>query len=200
MKNSEGEIAVHMAREVVDAEARGKETGHLDAPGSFREKRGAFVTLHTYPANRLRGCIGFPEPVFSLASALVQAAQHACHDPRFPDLDESELDNIIVEVSILTPPKAVEVSDPRQLPEVVQVGVDGLIVERGPYRGLLLPQVPVEWGWDAEEFLAQTCVKAGMSPDMWFDDQTRFYTFQAEVFSEEAPRGKVSRIEMGGCR
>ena len=200
MRDGEGEVAVRMARGIVDAEARGKETGHVDAPGSFREKRGVFVTLHTYPANRLRGCIGFPEPVFSLASALVQAAQHACHDPRFPDLEEDELDHIIVEVSILTPPQLVEVSDPRQLPQAVQVGVDGLIVERGRHRGLLLPQVPTEWGWDAEEFLAQTCVKAGMSPDMRLDGQTCFYTFQAEVFSEETPRGMVSRKETGGCK
>ncbi|HPP44594.1 MAG TPA: TIGR00296 family protein [Methanomassiliicoccaceae archaeon] len=200
MKDFEGEIAVRLAREVVEAEAKGKETGHVDVPGSFQEKRGVFVTLHTYPANRLRGCIGFPEPIFSLASALVQAAQHACHDPRFPDLVEDELDRIIVEVSILTPPKAVEVLDPRELPKVVQIGVDGLIVERGPCRGLLLPQVALEWNWDAEEFLGQTCVKAGMSPDMWMDERTRFYTFQAEVFSEDTPGGKVSRKEMGGCR
>ncbi|HOL07437.1 MAG TPA: TIGR00296 family protein, partial [Methanomassiliicoccaceae archaeon] len=106
----------------------------------------------------------------------------------------------IVEVSILTPPQAVEVFDPRELPKVVQIGVDGLIVERGPCRGLLLPQVALEWNWDAEEFLGQTCVKAGMSPDMWMDERTRFYTFQAEVFSEDTPGGKVSRKEMGGCR
>ncbi len=200
MNDGEGEIAVHLAREVVDAEARGRETGHADAPGSFRDKRGVFVTLHTYPGNRLRGCIGFPEPMFSLASALIQAAQHACHDPRFPALEANELDDIIVEVSILTPPKEVQVDDSRRLPEIINVGVDGLIVERGPCRGLLLPQVPMEWDWDAEEFLGQTCVKAGMTPDMWLDKRTRFYTFQAEVFSEETPRGKVSRKEMGGCR
>ena len=138
--------------------------------------------------------------MFSLASALIQAAQHACHDPRFPALEANELDDIIVEVSILTPPKEVQVDDPRRLPEIINVGVDGLIVERGPCRGLLLPQVPMEWDWDAEEFLGQTCVKAGMTPDMWLDKRTRFYTFQAEVFSEETPRGKVSRKEMGGCR
>ena len=183
---------------MVEAEAKGKETGHVDVPGSFQEKRGVFVTLHTYPANRLRGCIGFPEPVFSLASALVQAAQHACHDPRFPPLDESELDDIIVEVSILTPPKEVDVPDPRQLPEVVQVGVDGLIVERGPCRGLLLPQVPGEWGWDAEEFLAQTCVKAGMSPDTWLDSKTRFYTFERRCSRERPGKGIEERT--GRCR
>jgi len=200
MKDSEGELAVRLAREVVDAEAKGRACGHVDAPGSFREKRGVFVTLSSYPGHMLRGCIGFPEPIFSLGSALVQAAQHACHDPRFPDLDAGELDDIVVEVSILTPPQEIVVEDPQELPLVVEVGKDGLIAERGPFRGLLLPQVPVEWGWGAEEFLSQTCVKAGMGPDAWKDGRTRFYKFQADVFAEEAPRGQVSRKELGGCR
>lgn len=200
MKDSEGELAVRLAREVVDAEAKGKDTGHVDAPESFREKRGVFVTLSTFPGHHLRGCIGFPEPMFSLASALVQAAQHACHDPRFPDLGVDELDGIVVEVSVLTPPQEIVAEDRRKLPQLIKVGEDGLIAERGPFRGLLLPQVPVEWGWEAEEFLAQTCVKAGMSPDMWMDPRTKFYKFQGEIFAEEAPRGKVTRKELGGCR
>ena len=200
MNNGEGEIAVRIARKVVDAEASGKKTGHIDVPGTFREKRGAFVTLHTYPENNLRGCIGFPEPIFSLASALVRAAQHACHDPRFPDLEEYELDNVTVEVSILTLPEEIMASDPQSIIDAVRVGIDGLIVEHGQLRGLLLPQVPVEWGWDTKEYLAQTCVKAGMNPDMWLDKHTRLYTFQAEVFSEETPRGNVSRKEIGRCK
>jgi uncharacterized protein (TIGR00296 family) len=202
MQNGEGELAVGIARQAVEAETKGATKGHVDAPGSFQEKRGVFVTLNSYPDHLLRGCIGFPEPIFSLASALVQAAAHACHDPRFEDLQEDELDTIVVEVTILTPPEEIKVDDRKKMPEMIKIGQDGLIAEYGPYRGLLLPQVPVEWGWDAEEFLGQTCIKAGMSPDMWLDKRTTFYKFGGEIFSEQSPRGKVERkdITHGACR
>ena len=202
MQKSEGELAVSIARQAVEAEVKGAMKGHVDAPESFREKRGVFVTLNHHPDHLLRGCIGFPEPIFSLASALLQAAQHACHDPRFEDLQEDELDTIVVEVTILTPPEELKVEDRKKMPEMIKIGQDGLIAEFGPYRGLLLPQVPVEWGWNAEEFLGQTCIKAGMSPDMWLDKRTKFYKFGGEIFSEQSPRGKVERkdITHGACR
>ncbi len=165
-------------------------------PQALGRNCGVFVTLSSYPSMLLRGCIGFPEPIFSLASALIQAAQYACHDPRFEDLREDELNSIVVEVSILTPPKEVLVSDPKLLPKTIKVGRDGLIASNGPYHGLLLPQVPVEYGWDEEEFLRQTCVKAGMTPDMWLDKDTKISSFQADVFTEEAPRGKAVRKEL----
>jgi uncharacterized protein len=202
LRDNEGEIAVRLARQAVEAEVRGTGEGRVDAPEAFREKRGVFVTLSQYPGHLLRGCIGFPEPIFSLASAILQAAQHACHDPRFEDLGEGELDGIVVEVTVLTVPEELKVKDRKELPKVVQVGRDGLIVEQGPYRGLLLPQVPVEWGWDAEEFLGQTCMKAGMAPDMWLDRRTTLYRFEGEIFAEESPRGRVVRKEIthGACR
>lgn len=202
MKDSEGELAVRMARQAVEAEVKGENDGQVDAPESFREKRGVFVTLSSHPGHLLRGCIGFPEPTFSLASAILQAAQHACHDPRFDDLQEDELDGIVVEVTVLTPPEEIKADDRRDLPDLVKVGRDGLIAEYGPYRGLLLPQVPVEWGWDAEEFLGQTCMKAGMAPDMWLDQRTKLYRFEGEIFAEESPRGRTVRKEIthGACR
>jgi uncharacterized protein (TIGR00296 family) len=202
MQNSEGELAVRIARQAVEAETKGATKGHVDAPGSFKEKRGVFVTLSSYPDHLLRGCIGFPEPIFSLASALLQAAQHACHDPRFDDLQVDELDTITVEVTILTPPEEIKIEDRKKLPETIKIGQDGLIAEFGPYRGLLLPQVPVEWDWDAEEFLGQTCIKAGMTSDMWLDKRTKFYKFGGEIFSETKPRGPVERkdITHGACR
>ena len=193
MKENEGELAVRIARRTIEAEARDEDAGEIDAPGSFREKRGVFVTIHTYPGMDLRGCIGYPEPVFSLGKALVKAAQGACHDPRFPYLRAEEIDRIVVEVSILTLPQEVKVEDRKTLPSKVEVGKDGLIMEMGYYRGLLLPQVATEWEWDAETFLAQTCVKAGLTPDCWLDKRSKLYKFQAEVFSEKEPRGKVSR-------
>lgn len=192
----EGELAVRIARRAVEAEVDGKDDHRVDAPASFREKRGAFVTLSTYPDLSLRGCIGFPEPIYSLASAIVQAAHHACHDPRFDDLRPDEVDGIVVEVSILTPPQEVRVRDRRELPQEVVIGRDGLIVEYGPYRGLLLPQVPVEWSWTVEEFLAHTCNKAGLPPDMWLDERTKVYKFEGEIFHELTPRGQVQRKEI----
>jgi len=193
MKDSEGELAVRIARRTIEAETRDEESGQIDAPGTFMEKRGAFVTIHTYPERALRGCIGYPEPVFSLAKALVKAAQGACHDPRFPYLRASELDKVILEVSILTPPEEIKVADRKILPSKVEVGRDGLIMELGHYRGLLLPQVATEWDWDSETFLAQTCVKAGLTPDCWLDKKAKVFKFQAEVFMEDEPMGRISR-------
>ena len=196
MKDSEGETAVRIARKAIEAEASDEDPGRLDAPESFRQKRGVFVTIHTHPQEDLRGCIGYPEPVFSLGKALIKAAQGACHDPRFPYLRKEELEHIIVEVSILTLPEEIKVESRKELPSKVQVGRDGLIMEMGPFRGLLLPQVAPEWGWDAETFLAQTCVKAGLTPDCWLDKRSKVYGFQAEIFTEEVPRGKTLRKEL----
>jgi len=192
MKDKEGELAVRIARKAVEVEVLGQEPSKLDMPGAFREKRGIFVTLNTYPDGELRGCIGYPEPVFSMGSALIKAAQGACHDPRFPPLRREELDSILMEVTILTLPQELE-GDRKDLPKTIQVGRDGLIAEKGPFRGLLLPQVPVEWEWDEETFLCHTCMKAGLTPDSWLDPRTKVFSFQGEIFSEEEPGGKVSR-------
>ena len=196
MNDNEGQIAVHMARQAIEAETRDADMGSIHAPVSFKEKRGVFVTLSTYPDHDLRGCIGYPEPDFSLAKAILQAAEGACHDPRFPALKAKELDNIVVEVSVLTPPEEIVIADRKNLPDVVKVGVDGLIMENGRHRGLLLPQVPVEWQWNSITFLEQTCLKAGLLPDMWLDKSTKVFKFQGEVFSESNPNGPVRRKEL----
>jgi hypothetical protein len=189
-------LAVLAARKAVEVEVGLIDVDDFDMPGSFLEKRGVFVTLNSFPEHELRGCIGYPEPVFPLGEALIRAAEAACHDPRFPALRKNEAKDIVVETSILTVPELISLRDRRSLPEVVRVGVDGLIMERGPNRGLLLPQVPVEWGWDATTFLEQTCLKAGLTPDRWLDNSCKVYRFQAEIFYEEAPRGKVLRKEL----
>ena len=134
--------------------------------------------------------------MFSLAKAILLAAEGACHDPRFPSLKAKELDDIVVEVSVLTPPEEIKIADRKKLPDVVKVGVDGLIMENGPNRGLLLPQVPVEWQWNSITFLEQTCIKAGLPPDMWLDKTTKIYKFQGEVFAEINPHGPVRRKEL----
>lgn len=156
----------------------------------FKEKRGVFVTLHKN--NQLRGCIGFPEPVMPLGDAVRQAALAAAlEDPRFRAVKDSELNDLVVEVSVLTKPELVAVKDPKEYSKKIKVGVDGLIAEKGYFRGLLLPQVPVEWKWDAEEFLSETCMKAGLNADAWLTPGFRLYKFSAQVYSEETPRGTV---------
>jgi uncharacterized protein len=193
MKDQEGALVVKLARRGVDAETRDLDIDTFDVPESFRQKSGAFVTLKTFPGEELRGCIGYTEPIFPLAETVLRAAQAACHDPRFPALRSEELDQVTVEVSVLTLPEELKTEDRRSLVNEIVVGQDGLIVERGLYRGLLLPQVPLEWNWDANTFLEQTCIKAGMTPDMWLDKRTKIFSFRAEIFHEESPYGQILR-------
>ncbi len=143
--------------------------------GALAEPRGAFVTLKK--GGRLRGCIGYVEPLFPLGETVAKAAVAAAFDdPRFYPLSVEELAGLEIEISVLTPPEPV-----RDLSEV-EIGKHGLIAERGFNRGLLLPQVPLEYGWNLEEFLENTCLKAGLERDCWKRD-TRFYLFKAEIFS-----------------
>ncbi len=165
-------------------------------------RRGVFVTLNEFPSMELRGCIGFPRPVDELEVLVVRAALGAAfEDPRFePVADMEEMDRLVVEVSVLTEPELIEVEDRRTLPELIEVGRHGLIIELGYRGGLLLPQVPVEYGMDAEEFLVNLCFKAGLGPTEWLNPLARIYRFEAEVFAEERPRGPVRRVELGACR
>jgi uncharacterized protein (TIGR00296 family) len=195
--DDEGRLAVKIAREAVESHVRGRSLPSVAVPERFNERAGAFVTLNTHPEGHLRGCIGYPSPFFPLIKALVKAAEGACEDPRFPPLPQDEVGRVVVEVSLLTRPELVEVKRPKEYAKVISVGRDGLIVAQGPARGLLLPQVPTEWGWSPEEFLAEVCMKAGLLPDAWLDDATRIYTFQAEIFSEVEPRGVVARRDLG---
>jgi AmmeMemoRadiSam system protein A len=151
-----------------------------DLPGSLQRPGAAFVTL--YVGDRLRGCIGAIEPrECSLAETIVMMARAAaCEDPRFDPLHPDELPGLYIEISVLGPLVPVESAD-----EIV-VGRDGLVVEEGHRRGLLLPQVPAEWGWDRETFLAQTCAKAGLPPDAWRRG-ARVFRFEATVFGEPRP-------------
>ncbi|NMC58705.1 MAG: TIGR00296 family protein [Candidatus Methanofastidiosa archaeon] len=163
-----------------------------EIPDSFKKNCGVFVTLHTYPLNNLRGCIGYPEPVLPLIDALLDASvSSATRDPRFPRVRYEEMKNIVIEVTVLTPPELVKAQKPDQYPSLIKVGVDGLIIELGFRKGLLLPQVPVEERWDEEEFLSHTCIKAGLSKDCWMDKNSLIYKFQGQIFSETKPEGEI---------
>lgn len=132
-----------------------------------------------------------------LLTAVKESALNAAfEDPRFPPVKKEEMDGIVVEVSVLTPPETLEIVKPGDVPGEIIVGRDGLIIGRGYRRGLLLPQVAVDWGWDSEEFLAQCCYKAGLPPDSWLLEGTEIQRFQAIIFAEASPRGAVVRHEL----
>lgn len=170
-----------------------------DVPPKLMKNCGVFVTLNSTKHGRkeLRGCIGFPYPTTPLTRAVIESAiNSATQDPRFPSVSLDELDHIVFEVSVLTPPELVEVEKLTQYPTKIRVGEDGLIVERGYNKGLLLPQVPIEWSWDEEQFLCQCCIKAGLSPDCWLLNGTKIYKFQAIIFEEASPKGKIKQKEL----
>ena len=156
--------------------AGGVEIDDRSGKESFRAPRGAFVTLTR--AGDLRGCIGYIEPVLPLGQAVIRTAIYAAtEDRRFRPVTAAELKDIRFEISVLTPAREIA------RPELVKVGTHGLIVEQGGLRGVLLPQVPVDNGWDRETFLAQGCVKAGLPPDAW-KRGAKLSVFEAIVFHE----------------
>ncbi|MBP7735544.1 MAG: AmmeMemoRadiSam system protein B [Spirochaetes bacterium] len=157
---------------------RGIQIFPTDAPPALLEKRGVFVTLKKH--GRLRGCIGYLTGIKPLILAVLDNSYNAAfEDPRFGPVTEDELPAITIEISVLTEPVRVKSVDE------IKVGRDGLIIERGFYRGLLLPQVPVEQGWDRRAFLDGTCQKAGLPSNAWKDKETKISRFQAVVFGEE---------------
>jgi len=194
----EGKKAVVFARNIIEKFVKNSKVSIVGLEGVFDEKQGAFVTIHTYPDHYLRGCIGIPLPVMSLKDAIMQAAQSATRDPRFPPLDKDELDSIVIEVTILTKPELINVSKPQDYLEEIKIGRDGLIVEQGFFKGLLLPQVPVEQDWDKEEFLSHACMKAGLLPDAWFDKSTKISKFSGQIFTEVKPRGEIKEKKING--
>jgi uncharacterized protein (TIGR00296 family) len=191
----EGAELVRLARTAVEKYIQ--ESTIIKSERDTEEKAGVFVTLNYVTTSKkeyVRGCIGFPLPDRPLYEGVVEAAiAAATEDPRFPPLDSQELDNIIFEISVLTPPERIKVS-PAQYGKEIEIGRDGLILQWRFGSGLLLPQVPVELKWDVEEYLANICFKAGAPPDIWLDPSSKLYKFQAIVFKEVEPKGEVIRL------
>ncbi|MFX0002731.1 MAG: TIGR00296 family protein [Promethearchaeota archaeon] len=196
----EGKILIKFTRENIEFYL--KDNKRMPIPDKikekFSEKYGAFVTLNKYNVigNPLRGCIGYIEPTYALYDVIHKVSiSSALEDPRFPSVSLEEMDNIVIELSILTPPKLVKVDDPKEYLDKIVIGRDGLIAEKGMRRGLLLPQVPVDHGrnWDVITFLSQTCSKAWLDSDAWKEKSTNIYSFQAILFEEKEPRGEVVR-------
>lgn len=192
----EGAFLVRLARSAVTKHI--KESVRISSPTppseQMNEKSGVFVTIERIHKGErmLRGCIGYPLPYMPLVEATIDSAiSAAVNDPRFEPLQPEELSEVVFEVSVLTPPVLLQTKDPKEYPKLIKVGRDGLIIERGYYKGLLLPQVPVEYGWDEETFLSECCMKAGLPPDSWLSREVKVYAFSAEVFTEDRPGGEV---------
>lgn len=176
LTENEKTILLQTARESITSKLENRSSNYPDAPMSLQEPLGSFVTLHI--EGNLRGCIGHMLPVRALIEDIkILAGESAFHDPRFPTLSLKELGNIDIEISVLSP---LEVSSP----EKVIVGKHGIIMKNGYNSGVLLPQVPTEQGWNREEFLSNTCRKAGLQNDCWKDPNTQIETFTAVVFGE----------------
>jgi AmmeMemoRadiSam system protein A len=165
-----------IARQSIAAGLQGQPPAPLQGlSGILQEPRGAFVTVHL--RGHLRGCIGLIEAVKPLAETIQEMALAAAfRDPRFPPLTAEEFKDSDIEISVLTPMRLTKNIDE------IQVGVHGLMIEKGHHRGLLLPQVATEYKWDRNTFLDHTCLKAGLPPGTWNDPQAQLYIFSADIF------------------
>jgi uncharacterized protein (TIGR00296 family) len=198
----EGTQLVHLARQAITKYLEKHE--FIKPPEGLAEellrRSGAFVTLNsTKPVHELRGCIGFPYPEQPLVDAVIRGAVYAAtEDPRFTPLSMQELkESVVIEVTVLTAPRALSAPDRKALPGLIEIGRHGLIVEGKGSSGLLLPQVATEWKWDASEFLMNCCLKASLPPDSWLLDDVVVKVFEGEIFEETEPQGEVRRKANG---
>jgi len=194
LSDSDGVVLVKTARKAVTEFLSNGNRMKLesDLEEKFSFNSGVFVTLNN--PDGLRGCIGFPMPEKKLSHAIVEGAiAAATEDPRFPSVKTNELNDIVFEVTVLTPPVEIDVSDPMEYLEKIKVGRDGLIIRHSFSSGLLLPQVPVEYSWSTEEFLQHTCEKAGLARDTWKNESVKIEKFEGIIFKEETPNGAIVR-------
>ena len=201
LSQQEGEFLIHLARSAVGLFLENGKTTQppQNTPQKLFQQCGVFVTINTTKGGEkeLRGCIGYPYPTSPLVEAVIDSAINAAtEDPRFEAMSSQELEQVVFEVSVLTPPELVQTDNPKEYVSKIKVGEDGLIIERGYRKGLLLPQVPIEWGWGEEEFLCQCCMKAGLPPDNWLTKDAKIYRFKAIIFEEETPNGTIKRLNL----
>ena len=185
LNEKDGQYLINLAREAIEIylDKQIKIDVPSECPKHLKENLGVFVTLNKN--QNLRGCIGYPEPVMPLIQATINAAiSAAVFDYRFPKLRSDELEDIQIELTVLTKPELIDTPKEEYLDNII-IGEDGLIVEMGFSRGLLLPQVATENNMNAEEFLSHTCLKAGLSPNTWIEDDIKLYKFQGQIFHEK---------------
>ena len=193
----QGTRLVSLARQAMEMHVLGNP---LSIPADIKKESGAnqgcFVTLRT--GDKLRGCIGYPEPIMPLYEAVASAATNVTYrDHRFPPVDAMEFADLRIEVDILTKPLLLEVEGPDEYLDMIVIGRDGLLLRSEKNTGLLLPQVATRFGWTPQEFLEHTCMKANMPKDGWQEHEAvRVYTFQVEAFREVELRSEVVRIQI----
>jgi AmmeMemoRadiSam system protein A len=178
LSDEEKRILLRTAREAIASRLQRRQPSYPEPTETLNRKCGAFVTLHR--GGKLRGCIGFVVARTPLIETVREAAVSAAfQDPRFAPLGRHELEEVVLEISALSP------LEPVPGPESIQVGVHGIMIRKGLHSGLLLPQVATEYSWDRETFLTHTCYKAGLPGDCWRSPDARIEAFTAIVFSEE---------------
>jgi len=171
----DGKKLLKLARESIEQEFNNKKPEKLEEK-QFKQARGVFVTLTS--SGRLRGCIGFPYPNYSIQEAVIKAAKSAAFsDYRFNSLKKEELDKLKIEISILTIPQECNCKE-------IVVGKDGLTCNYLGYQGLLLPQVASEYKMSRIQFLEALCNKAGLPNDTWQNKHFKLWKFQAQIFKE----------------
>ena len=196
----EGQTLIRLARRAITSYLQDRVV--IETPQTtekLKQKSGVFVTLNKASPRELRGCIGFPYPESPLVEAIIKAAIYAAtEDPRFKPVSLDEFrKNIIIEATVLTPPKALNFSSRTKIPDLIEVGRHGLIIQGHGTSGLLLPQVATEWKWDSTDFLSNCCLKAGLPPDAWLLDGTEVKVFEGEIFEEITPTGEIQKKIVG---
>jgi AmmeMemoRadiSam system protein A len=178
LSGEEKRLLIQTAREAIQSRLEKRPPRYPLPTENLKTVCGAFVTLHH--RGKLRGCIGFVVARAPLIETVKEAAQSAAfQDPRFAPLTRNELEDVSLEISVLSP------LEPISSLEAIEVGVHGIMIHKGFHSGLLLPQVATEYGWDRETFLTHTCYKAGLPGDCWRSPDTRIEVFSAIVFGED---------------
>lgn len=178
LTEKEKEVLLDIVKKTIAGRLNNKNLPKISVDSkTLQEKRGAFVTLKK--RGHLRGCIGYIKAVKPLWETVQEMAVAAAfHDPRFPSLKPEEFKDLSLEISVLSPLQRIDDIN------VIEVGKHGLYIVRGYNSGLLLPQVAIEYGWDRETFLKETCYKAGLPPQAWMDKETEIYIFSADYFGD----------------
>src|SRR6476661_1308185 len=200
ISDEDGGHLVRLARDAVAMYLKDSITITFDSLKGCSEHTGVFVTLNYYSKNKkgqLRGCMGLPFSDKNLYQSVIEASISAStQDPRFHPVTINELENIVFEVSILTPLVEIKVMNPEDYVNHIKIGRDGLVFRWKYKTGLLLPQVPVELNWSMEEYLYNICLKAGVSRDRLFGPESRLYRFEAIIYKESEPYGKVVKLNI----
>lgn len=194
-----GEKIVKLARKAVEKYLNESVVINADNSYGLSQKAGVFVTLNYLSNNKeyLRGCVGFPVAEKTLYQSVIEAAiAAATQDPRFEPINKEDVENIIFEVSVLSPPEKIEMQNRKDYKNHIKIGRDGLILKCKYGSGLLLPQVPMELNWDIDEYLANICYKAGAPPDAWLMPESQLFKFGAIIYKEIKPNGNVKKVDL----